>query len=66
LDLPPITPEVLLWLGVPLLASVAAALGGIFVRRRSVGTALVLIGLGGFVVSVLWILLALRVEAVVQ
>ena len=64
MELPPVTPELILWLGGPPLASSAIALGAVFAQRRAVRQTLFLIGVGGFVLSVLWILLALRVEAV--
>jgi hypothetical protein len=65
-ELPPVTPELFFWFGGPLLASLAVACGGFFARRRVVRLALATVGLGGLILSVLWILLALRVEAVVR
>jgi hypothetical protein len=62
--LPPVTPELILWLVCPPLASIAVAVGGLYVRRRAVGVALVVIGLTGVIASVLWILLVLHVEAI--
>jgi hypothetical protein len=63
-ELPPITPEVILWLMGPPLASIGVALGAFFAPRRAVRWALFLTAVGGLVVSALWILLALRVEAI--
>jgi hypothetical protein len=64
MDLPPVTPEVVFWLCGPPLASIAVALGALFTRRRAIRHVLFWVGLGGLIVSVLWILLALRVEAI--
>ena len=66
MELPPLTPEAILWLAGPVVAPIAVAVGGVLARRRGVRTTLFLIAVGGFIVSVLWILLALRVEAIVQ
>ena len=66
MDLPPVTPELAFWWGGPVLASIAVALVGWFARRRLVRQALISIGLSGLILSVLWILLGLRVEAVVK
>jgi hypothetical protein len=46
------------------LPSIAVAFGAMFTRRPAVRWALFWIGLGGLIVSVLWILLALHVEAI--
>jgi hypothetical protein len=66
-DLPPVTPEMILFVLVgPPLVSIAIALGALFAWRRAVRGALFLffVALSGFIVSVLWILLVLRIEAI--
>lgn len=66
-DLPPVTPELIVFVLVgPPLASIAVVLGGLFAWRRAVRGALFffLVGLASFIVSVLWILLVLRIEAI--
>jgi hypothetical protein len=68
-DLPRVTPELILFVLVgPPLASIAVALGGFLARRRGVRGALFFffVGLAWFIVSLLWILLVLRIEAIEQ
>jgi hypothetical protein len=68
-DLPPVTPELILFVLVgPPLASIAVALGGLFARRRGVPGALFFffVGLAWFIASLLWILLVVRIEAIEQ
>jgi hypothetical protein len=65
-DVPLLTLEAVLWLGGPLVASAAVALAGVYLRSRRVGIALLSLGLLGALISVGWILLVLRVEAVVE
>jgi hypothetical protein len=52
----------------PPLASISVALAGLFARRRGVRGArfFFFVGLAWFIVSVLWILLVLRIEAIEQ
>jgi hypothetical protein len=64
-DLPPVSLEAILWLGAPPLGSVGVALSARVAKRRAVRQLLIGIGVSGFIVSVLWFLLVLRVEAVV-
>jgi lipopolysaccharide export LptBFGC system permease protein LptF len=65
-DLPTLTWEAILWLGVPPAASIVVAVAGLYTRRRTVGVTLLFIGVLGLILSVLWFLLVLRVEAVVK
>jgi hypothetical protein len=60
------TLEAILWLGVPLAASIAVSLVGPRARLRGVRVMLVSIGVVGVALSIAWILLALRIEAVVK
>ena len=58
--------EAVFWLGGPLLASLAVLIAGLFVRRQSARTGLVLIlvGVGGLVLSAGWVAFAFYVDAV--
>ena len=60
------TLEAILWLGVPLAASIAVSLVGLRARLGGVRATLVSIGVVGVALSIAWILLALRIEAVVK
>jgi hypothetical protein len=65
--LPPVTPELVLFVLVgPPLVSAALTVAGLYTRRRRLGVALVALGILGMILSALWLLLVLRVEAVVQ
>lgn len=66
MDLPTFTLEAILWLGVPPIASVTVALTGLYMRPRRLGTSVFFIGILGLILSALWFLLVLRVEAVVK
>jgi hypothetical protein len=67
---PPLDADALFWLGGPVVASIAIALGGLFIRKRAAphldraGSALLLIGVVGLIVSAAWIALVFRVEAI--
>lgn len=58
--------DAVLWLGGPLMASIAVLVAGLLVRRRSPGTGLVLlmIGVGCLVASAAWLAFAFYVDAV--
>ena len=66
MELPTLTPEAILWLAGPVVASIAVAVGGVLARRRAVRATLFVIASAGFTASLLWILLVLRVEAIEQ
>jgi hypothetical protein len=64
-----LTPEALFWLAGPPLASIAVLVGGLALlsgsdRHRQAGKVLLLVGVGGLVVSAAWIALVFRVEAI--
>jgi hypothetical protein len=65
---PPITAELLFWLGGPLLLSIAALVAGLVVLRRrkhrQAGRVLFLAGIAGLILSTAWIALVFRVEAI--
>jgi CHASE2 domain-containing sensor protein len=56
----------LAWLGGPLIASLAVLIAGLLVRRRSprTGFVLVLVGIGGLILSAGWVAFAFYVDAV--
>lgn len=60
--------EAVLWLGGPLVASIAVLVIGLFLRSRSHGAApvLLLAGTCGVLLSAAWIALAFYVDAVVE
>jgi hypothetical protein len=55
-----------LWLGGPLVLSLGVLIAGLLVRRRSrqAGAALLVVGIGGLVLSAGWIAFAFYVDAV--
>jgi hypothetical protein len=58
--------ETLLWLGGPLVLSLGVLIAGLLVRRhsRQAGAALLVLGIGGLVLSAGWIAFAFYVDAV--
>jgi hypothetical protein len=58
--------DTVLWLGGPLLLSLAVLIAGLLVRRhsRQAGAALLVLGIGGLVLSAGWIAFAFYVDAV--
>jgi hypothetical protein len=58
--------ETLLWLGGPLVLSLGVLIAGLLVRRhsRQAGAALLVLGIGGLVLSAGWIVFAFYVDAV--
>ena len=58
--------DAVLWLGGPVVASVAVLAAGLLVRKgsRQAGIALVVVGIGGLVLSAIWIAFSFYVDSV--